>query len=147
MSEIYQNIIKKASKTKRQNRLIIKNGIQYYITLTTDKKPKFKKMKFIKAKKWIIRDVLLNSFKIYDKTEIKDIIDTDSKQQESYDKCFQMSVNTLYLLLLSDNQYRALARYLEKNDVQIGRQISFTRIGRGFKTRIEFKNIILKTEK
>lgn len=147
MSEKYNNLIKKASKRKRQSRLIIKNGIQYYITISSDVKPKFKKVKFINAKKWIIRDVILNQFKIIDKAEIEEIIKNDKKQQESYDKCFQMSVNQMYMLMLSQKQLESLTRYLDKNDVEVGRQISFIRKGTGFKTQIEFKNIILKTKK
>lgn len=147
MSEKYTNLIKKASKRKRQSRLIIKNGIEYFITITSDKKPKFKKVKFINAKKWIIPNVLLNGYKIIDKVEIKQIIEKDSKQQESYDKCFQMAVNQMYMLMLSQKQLESLTRYLDKNDVEIGRQISFIRKGTGFKTHIVFKNIILKTEK
>lgn len=138
MTEKYINLIKKSSKRKRQMRLVIKNGIQYIITLTTDKKPKFKKPKFIDQKKWIIKDVLLNSMEIIDKTEIKEIIDNDSKQQESYDKCFAMNVNTLYTLMLSDRQFKALTRYLDSKNINIGTKLSMTRKGTGFKTHIQF---------
>ena len=147
MSQKYINLIKKASKRKRQSRLIIKNGIEYYITISSDVKTKFKKVKFINAKKWIIKDVILNRFKIIDKAEIKEIIENNDKAQESYDKCFQMAVNQTYILMLSQKQFESLTRYLDKNDVEVGRQISFIRKGTGFKTHIEFKNIILKTEK
>ena len=147
MSEKYVNLIKKSSKRKRQMRLIIKNGIQYVISLTTDKKPKFKKPKFINQKKWIIKDVLLHSFKIIDKAEIHEIIVKDSKQQESYDKCFAMNVDALYNLMLSDRQFKALARYLDTKDVDIGTKIAMTRKGSGFKTHINFFTSLTNKEK
>ena len=147
MSEKYTNLIQKSHKRKRQSRLIIKNGIQYWIIITTDQKPKFKKPKFINTKKWLIKNVLLTSFKITDKAIIKEIIDANSKEQESYDKCFQMDVDRLYTLMLSQKQYESLTRFLDKSEVNIGDKISFIRKGIGFKTRIIFYTPLNKNEK
>jgi len=144
MSEKYVNLIKKSSKRKRQMRLIIKNGIQYVISLTTDKKPKFKKPKYIKQKKWIIKDVLLHKIIIRDKEEIREIIDANDKEQTSYDKAFEMTVDQLYMLLLSQKQFNALARFIDKNGIPLGEAISFIRKGRGFHTRIVFDKPPLK---
>lgn len=147
MSEKYKNLIKKSHKRKRQPRLIIKNGIQYSITLTTDKKPKFKKPKYIQSKKWLIKDVLLHYYRIIDKDEIKEIIEKDSKQQDSYDKCFAMTVDELYTLMLSDKQFNSLIRFIEKNDIKFGSKFSFRRKGTGFKTILVFSTKIIKPDK
>ena len=144
MTEKYINLIKKSKKRKRQSRIVIKNGIEYIITLTTDKKPKFKKPKFINQKKWIIKDVLLHKVIIRDKSEIAEIIDANEKEQASYDKAFLMSVDQLYMLLLSQKQFNALARFIEKRSIPLGEPISFIRKGRGFHTRIVFDKAPLK---
>lgn len=147
MSEKYVKLIKKSRKRKRQQRLIIKNGIQYVIAITIDKKPKFKKTKYIKAKKWLIKDVLLHSYKIVNKDIIKEIIEKDSTQQESYDKCFAMDTDALYTLMLSDKQYNTLLRFIAKNNIYVNMEFSFRRIGTGFKTKLVFSKEIPKKEK
>lgn len=147
MSTDYINLIKKTKRKKQQPRLLIKNGVQFFITLTTDKKPKFKKPKNLKTKKWIIKDVLLHAFRVDNKEEITEIIAKDANQQQSYDKCFQMTTNLQYELLLSHNQLDALIYFLTKNNIGLGTKFSFIRIGSGFNTRIIFSQISLKTEK
>lgn len=147
MSNEYKKLIRKPRKRKARPRIIIKNGIRYFITIKTDRKPKFKKPKYIKQKKWIIRDVLLHDTTITDEDEIKKIIKEDKKQQDSYDKCFQMTNDSLYNLLLSNNQYESLTRFIDKFKIKIGQQFSFTRKGKGFSTKIIYNQSIISKEK
>jgi len=146
MTEKYINLIKKSRKSKRQSRIIIKNGIEYVITITTNKKPKFKKPKFINQKKWIIKDVLLHKINIVDKQEIQEIIDANDKEQLSYDKAFEMTTDQLYILMLSHKQFTALGRFIENEVISLGTKIAFVRKGRGFHTRIIFDTLPLKLE-
>ena len=142
MSEKYTKLIKKSAKKQKQMKLIIKNGIRYYIILESIKAPKYKKVKYFDVKKWQIRDVRLIDFGIIDKTEIEGIIKNDKKQQTAYDKLFQMEKNSLYVFMLSNKQFSALSRFLDQKDIKIGTQFVFTRKGIGFKTRLVFSRII-----
>lgn len=146
MSQKYKNLIKKSIRSTKQLKLIIKNGIRYYIAIETDKKPKFRKLKYFKTKKWIIKDVRLVEFKIIDKEEIAEIIKKNDKEQTSYDKAFQMTKDILYTLMLSNNQYQTLIRFLKKNETNIGTHIAMTRKGLGFNTKLVF-DLILKKNK
>lgn len=147
MSEKYKNLIKQSFKRTKQLRLILKNGIRYYIAIENDKKPKYKKIKYFNTRKWIIKNVRLIEFKIIDKEEIAEIIKKDKKQQDSYDKLFQMTKDILYTLTLSNNQYQALTRFLVKNDITIGSHIAMTRKGVSFNTKLVFDMILKKNEK
>ena len=49
-----------------------------------------------------------------------------------------MNINTLYNLMLSDRQFKALTRYLDSKNINIGTKLSMTRKGTGFKTHIQF---------
>jgi len=116
----------------------LKNGIRYYIAIETDKKPKYKKLKYFNSKKWIIRNVRLVEFKTIDKEEIAKIVKADENQQKAYDKLFLMNKDMLYILMLSNNQYKTLTRFLDKNQIPIGKTIAMTRKGTGFNTRLVF---------
>jgi len=138
MSEKYNKIIKTSSKKAKQMRLIIKNGIRYNMILETDIKPKYKKIKPFNTKRWIIKNVKLVALNIMDKKEIERIIEADKKQQESYDKAFQMNIGSEFCLMLSNAQYESLTRFLDKNDIKIGQEITLIRKGLGFNTRLSF---------
>lgn len=128
----------KTRKEKGSHRLIIKNGIQYTISITRNLKHKFKTIKPFKTKKWIIQKVLLDNFEVVNKKEIELIIKADPKEQQSYDSAFALDLNETYELNLTNKQYETFTRFLQAFELNLNDKFYILRKGKGLKTIIEF---------
>lgn len=138
MTEPFKEWIKQANRITHELRLIVKNGIQYYVKLTDLKKPKKRKFKGFKTKKWQIKSLLLIDWKIVAKMEIEKIIKDNPAEQEKYDKAFSISKLETYNLLLSDKQYKGFTRFLKTEKIQLNQDFYIQRKGIGLKTYYTF---------
>lgn len=129
---------KKTRKMKGSRRLIIKNGIQYNISITENIKHQFKTIKPFKIKKWIIKSVFLHDFIVADKKEIENIIKLNSEEQKSYDRAFALDIQEIYELHLTNRQYETFKRFLNAFELELNIVFTIQRKGKGLKTIIEF---------
>lgn len=123
--------------------LVVKNGLEYKIALTTTKKPKSVKQKSKafpkdKRRKYVIKGVTLFKVKIADEKEIKKEIETDSNQQAIYDRIYQMQLDITYTLKLTDQQYKSLVYFLKANKIGINKPFYFRRFGKTMGTHFRF---------
>lgn len=137
---------KKVIKSKGSQRILLKNGIQYTVSITQNKKHRFKTIKPFKTKKWIISSVLLHNFEIVNKAEIKKIIDNDSDEQQSYDRAFAMDIEELYELNLTNKQYEKFKGFLTLYEIELNHKFYLIRKGLGLKTTIDFSPIVYLDE-
>jgi len=137
---------KKTRKSNLSQRLLLKNGIQYTISITKNAKHKFRTIKPFKIKKWIISNVYLHEFKIVDKEAIKKIIASDEREQKSYDRVFGMSIDEIYELNLTNKQYETFKRFIDAFEINTKQAFYMIRKGFGLKTFIEFSPIVYLKE-
>lgn len=137
---------KKEIKYKGSQRIIIKNGIQYTISITQNKQHKYKIIKPFKTKKWIIPSVLLHKFEVINKAEIKKIIERDSNEQQSYDRAFALEIDELYEFNLTNKQYIKFKAFLQLYRIKLNEKFFIIRKGLGLKTTIDFSPIVYLDE-
>lgn len=122
--------------------LLVKNGLEYLISLTTTKKPMLKKQSsklFTNLrKKFEVTGVNLEEIKIADQTEIDKIITEDPTQEANFLRIEKMQLHTTYTLKLTEQQYKNLTNFMQLNDILLGEQFYFRRFGKGFHTYFNF---------
>ncbi|HEC40882.1 hypothetical protein LCGC14_0876600 [marine sediment metagenome] len=138
MTNTFEKWHNKANRITHELRLIIKNGLKYKVSLTSNKTPKKRKFKQINAKKWQIKGLFLEDFEIVGKTEIQKIIENDAKEQQSYDRAFSMTKGEVYNILFTDKQYKTFCKFLETAEIQLKQEFYIQRKGIGLKTIMRF---------
>lgn len=127
--------------------LLVKNGLEYLISLTTNKKPLYKKQSsklFTNLrKKYEVTGVNLEDIQIADQIEIDAIITQDPTQEKNFLRIQKMQLNTTYVLKLTEQQYKSLTNFMQFNEMTLGDKFYFRRFGSGFNTYFTFSKISL----
>jgi len=122
--------------------LLVKNGLEYLVSLTTNKKPLLRKQSsklFTNLrKKFEVTGVNLEDIKIADQTEIDTIINQDPSQEANFFRIQKLQLNTTYILKLTEQQYKSLTNFMQFNQILLGEQFYFRRFGSGFNTYFNF---------
>ncbi len=121
--------------------LIIKNGLEYEITLTIAKKPKLRKQSsdlYPKQRsKYEVLGVNLINIK-RDQKEIDKIIDEDPTQELKYQIIDEMFFDTTYVLKLTEQQYKSMALFMKVNKISLNKSFYFRRFGSSLSTHFKF---------
>ncbi len=122
--------------------LLVKNGLEYKIALTTNKKPQYKKQSsklFTNLrKKFEVTGVNLENIEVADQNEIDAIITEDPTQETNYERIQKMQLNTTYILKLTEQQYKGLTNFMQLEQILIGEAFYFRRFGKAFNTYFNF---------
>lgn len=122
--------------------LLVKNGLEYKVSLTSNKKPLYKKQSsklFTNLrKKFEVTGVNLENIEIADQNEIDAIITEDATQEANYLRINQMQLNTTYILKLTEQQYKNLTSFMKLEQILLGEQFYFRRFGKAFHTYFNF---------
>lgn len=132
--------IKKSQYIKDKSFLIIKNGIEYKVALTSARKPKYKKHKISRRKKYFLSGVELLGITIADQKEIEQIYNLNPIEKIRYELMFQMPKNCFYAMHLTPKQYKCLTRFLDKQKIELNDAFYFRRHGSMIYTYFRFYN-------
>jgi len=141
MNETFSKWLSDANRITHELRLMVKNGIRYKASLTTNKKPRKRKIKAINAKKWQVKGIFLHDFEIIDEKEIALIIKNDSNEQALYDKAFAITKRETYNLLLTDKQYKAFCKFIETEKLALNQEFYLQRKLTGLKTIYQYETV------
>ena len=122
--------------------LLLKNGLEYKIALTSNKKPQFKKQtsKTFKSqrKKFEITGVKLLSIDVANQKEIDMIVTKEPTEEQNYKNISFLQLDTSYVMKLTEQQYKNLLEFLKFNTIDLNEEFFMRRFGKKFSTFYKF---------